>query len=77
MSQVKVKTSRTEALAEYLNRNEIRYQKTEDCLNIYSKDTHEIIDILTAFKESILDFEATKGSLNDVFLKVTGREIRE
>lgn len=39
-------------------------------------DARTALSLLEHHQASILDFEMTKGSLNDVFLNVTGKEIR-
>ena len=35
------------------------------------------IETIHSLKEDVLDLEVTKGSLNDVFLEITGKKIRE
>jgi len=35
------------------------------------------LDISNTFRESIEDIEINKGTLNDVFIAITGKEIRE
>jgi ABC-2 type transport system ATP-binding protein len=35
------------------------------------------LDLLSRWKDSIIDFEVHKGTLNDVFIAITGKEIRK
>ena len=37
--------------------------------------TLEALDILNHYKKYILDFEVSKGSMDDVFLEITGKEL--
>jgi ABC-2 type transport system ATP-binding protein len=54
----------------------MNYKLTEDLFKIYSTNLKDILSMISIFKESITDFETTKGTLNDVFLTVTGKEIK-
>ncbi|MDF2505981.1 MAG: nodI2, partial [Clostridium sp.] len=56
--------------------NSMNYKLTEDLFKIYSTNLKDILSMISIFKESITDFETTKGTLNDVFLTVTGKEIK-
>lgn len=76
-SRVKIKTRDTAQLTQYLDERSIRYDTAEGAVEAYSKETGAILDALCRFRSEIDDFEVNKGSLNDVFLAVTGREIRE
>ena len=49
----------------------------DDSIYVYTKETSGALELLARFKEVISDFEVSKGTLNEVFLAVTGREIRE
>lgn len=61
----------------FLNRVGIQFDQDGLNFKIPVKGARQAIDFLTGAKENIRNFEVTKGSLNDVFLAVTGREIRE
>ncbi len=48
----------------------------EDYIVIYLNHTTEAYDILKQFQKDIIDFEVIKGNIEDVFLKVTGKELK-
>jgi ABC-2 type transport system ATP-binding protein len=72
----KIKVSNKEMFTQYLQANSMNYKLTEDLFKIYSTNLKDILSMISIFKESITDFETTKGTLNDVFLTVTGKEIK-
>lgn len=72
----KIKTDDEEELVQYLKSNSIKYKLEDGMVTIYSTVLDKILQILSKFKDSITDFETTKGTLNDVFLAITGKEIR-
>jgi daunorubicin resistance ABC transporter ATP-binding subunit len=76
-SITKLEVLQTYLLIEHLNSQSIKYKQEDNVFTIYSNDTNEIIELITEFKDVIVDFETTKGTLNDVFLAITGKEIRE
>lgn len=56
---------------------EFPYEKKEGYFHIEVKDLGSFIEVIHSLKEDILDIEIMKGNLNDVFLEITGKEIRE
>lgn len=74
---VRIKTNKPDELTSYLNDRSIRFDMDQGYVKAYLKEAGQTLQILCMFKDSIADFEVNKGSLNDVFLTVTGREIRE
>ncbi|MBL4933556.1 ABC transporter ATP-binding protein [Clostridium paridis] len=76
-SITKLEVLQTYLLIEHLNIHSIKYKQEDNVFTIYSNDTNGIIELITTFKDIIVDFETTKGTLNDVFLAITGKEIRE
>ncbi len=75
-ASLRIKTDREGDLSEYLGNRKIRFEPVDGYIHAFIKEPGQSLDILTKFRESIKDFEVSKGSLNDVFLAVTGREIR-
>lgn len=61
----------------FLDRRKIPFDRSGTSFRIPVKGPIQAIDFLSGIKENIVNFEVMKGSLNDVFLAVTGREIRE
>ena len=53
------------------------YRKKSDYYSIDVDDLKKLMDILSIQKENIADLEIKKGTLNDVFLKITGKDIRK
>lgn len=74
---MKIKTSVPDTLKQYLWDRSIKYQCSEDLFTIYPPDLDKALEIISVFRASILDLEMNKGTLNDVFLRITGKEIRE
>lgn len=73
----RLRTTDEERLRLYLNENGLTYKNKESLFTIYTNDIHKILDLTASLKSLIVDFETAKGTLNDVFLAITGKEIRE
>jgi ABC-2 type transport system ATP-binding protein len=74
---MKLRTSRQDELQAYLDSSGMAWSLKDDAVCVYTKETAGALELLSRFKNTISDFEVSKGSLNEVFLAVTGREIRE
>lgn len=72
----KIKTSKIAELIEHLKDNSIDYDFDNDVFTIHSSKLETILEMTARFKNEIIDFETKKGTLNDVFLAITGKEIR-
>ncbi|GFP75816.1 ABC transporter ATP-binding protein [Clostridium fungisolvens] len=72
----KIKTSKIAELIEHLKDNSIDYDFDDDVFTIHSSKLETILEMTSSFKNEIIDFETKKGTLNDVFLAITGKEIR-
>lgn len=72
----RIETDCPDAIGNYLEQNGLNHENKHNAFYVYSSQ-QSILELLTRFKNEIRDFEVTKGSLNEVFLSVTGREIRE
>ena len=53
----------------------LSYQKVRDGIRIEVKDTEEARDLILAHPSLFLDFEITKGKMDDVFLAATGKKL--
>lgn len=54
----------------------ISFQKISDTTcRIEVKDTKEARDLIARYKDIFVDFEVTKGKMDDVFLAVTGKKL--
>ncbi|MCL2071604.1 MAG: ABC transporter ATP-binding protein [Oscillospiraceae bacterium] len=65
------------AFEQSLNREGINYIKKENYHRIDVDDNAKLLQVLAECKDGIKDIEIRKGTLNDVFLEITGREIRD
>lgn len=75
-SAIRIKTDKPESLGNYIAQNGLKHDFNDGSFHVYTADIKTSLDLLTNFKEDISDFEVTKGSLNEVFLAITGKEIR-
>ena len=72
-----ITTSNFKALEKALDKEKITYQKKEDYYQVEVESLAKFLEVLSKCKKDIIDLELKKGTLNDVFLEITGREIRE
>jgi ABC-2 type transport system ATP-binding protein len=74
---MKIQTSNISVLSRYLEVRKIKHKIENDQVIIYATNITDVIEITSSFKNSIQDLEINKGTLNDVFIAITGKEIRE
>ncbi|HBF38368.1 MAG TPA: ABC transporter [Firmicutes bacterium] len=74
---VRIRTSTEAALVQYFQEHSIEYSLNEELFTVKPQDLSEVLEIAALFKTSITDFEVHKGTLNDVFIAITGKEIRK
>jgi ABC-2 type transport system ATP-binding protein len=74
---MKIGVSQPDDLFRYLQDNSINFHKNEGQFIIYATGIKTILEITSTFKSVIEDIEINKGTLNDVFIAITGKEIRE
>ena len=74
---MRIKPSDTNLLTQYLASHHIKYKCAAEQVLIYAGSVAEVLEIASAFRDTIDDIEINKGTLNDVFLAITGKEIRE
>ncbi|BCJ99219.1 ABC transporter ATP-binding protein [Anaerocolumna chitinilytica] len=65
-----------EEIEDYLNGEKIAHEIDNRHIIINTAQPSKALDLLTRFKDNIVDFEVKKGTLNEVFLAITGKEIR-
>jgi ABC-2 type transport system ATP-binding protein len=73
---LKIKTSNQDNLLQYLNESYLKYKQEDGQVTVFATNVEKVLDIISTFKESIEDIEISKGTLNDVFIAITGKEIR-
>lgn len=74
---MKIETSDVESLTNYLTAQKLRYKTSGNLITTHVSQPAQTLDIISDNKSIITDMEINKGSLNDVFLTITGKEIRE
>ena len=75
--KMKVKCRDGKQAANFFKENGIRYKEVADYIEVRGRTTKEFIPLLQKMQENILDYTVEKGSMDDVFLNITGKEIRE
>jgi multidrug/hemolysin transport system ATP-binding protein len=75
--QLKLKCLDIEHVKENLTKSNIAFINKEDMLIVYLENTMDAIDILNTNREALEGFTVVKGSMDDVFIGITGKEIRE
>jgi ABC-2 type transport system ATP-binding protein len=64
-------------MKQYLERNQLSYSAAGNAFTIQTNRIDAIVELIAQFKNQIVDFEVRKGTMNDVFLEITGKEIRK
>lgn len=75
--RLKIKYADREQAVRFLKNRKIPFREIADHIEIAGRTTKEFIPILQEMQDDILDYTVEKGTMNDVFLNITGREIRE
>ena len=70
-------TSQKDELAARLQELGLEYKQVADCFTIQIAGSLEALPILEATKELIESFEVLKGTMDDAFINITGKELRE
>lgn len=68
-----------EKFEEALTKEHVGYQREKETfyVDVDAANIQTFLDFIQPFKKEIQDLEIKKGTLNDVFLKITGKAIRE
>ena len=74
---LKIKPLDEKALITYLEKNNIQYKKQIDVFVIRLENTLESIGIVSQIKDNISSYQVLNGTLDDAFINITGKEIRE
>ena len=59
-----------------LNSKNMKYTFTKETVKIPVKSTFAALPIVNELKDYIFDFEVQKGKMDDLFVAVTGKEIK-
>ncbi|MCJ7666612.1 MAG: ATP-binding cassette domain-containing protein [Actinobacteria bacterium] len=74
---LKIFTKETEALIKYLNIRNIGFTKFGNTFIITVPSTLEALPIIRDSEKLISGFEVMEGNMDDVFVNITGKEMRE
>ena len=55
----------------------VEYEKIRDAYRLFVKNTKEATDLIIKYPDIFIDYEITKGKMDDVFLMVTGKSLVE
>lgn len=75
-SLVRIMTDDAPSLKGYLVAKSVDFNENGGLITFHSDETGMILDIVCRYRESITDLEINKGTLNDVYLSITGKEVR-
>ena len=70
------KKNQVDNLKNLLKSKNIKYKTIKDSLNIPIKSTFAALPMVDELKDYIFDFEVQKGTMDNLFVAVTGKEIR-
>jgi ABC-2 type transport system ATP-binding protein len=73
---MKIKAGDLAPLSRYCAEHAMKSIVRDEQLVIYATEVQPVMEIVSIFKDTIDDIEINKGTLNDVFLSITGKEIR-
>jgi len=74
---MKIKMANMNNLISYLEKYSYKYKLDNELVIVFATEIKDVMEITSIFRDSIEDIEINKGTLNDVFLAITGKEIRE
>ena len=66
-----------EQFPDILNQNHVKFIKTDKTLEIELTNIEEAKNIIINFGKYIFDFEVVKGKMDNVFLNITGKDLKE
>lgn len=66
-----------EQFPDILNQNHVKFIKTDKTLEIELMNIEEAKNIIINFGKYIFDFEVVKGKMDNVFLNITGKDLKE
>jgi len=72
-----IETKNSEALTKLLMEASIPYTNQRDHYVVEIDDFSTLMNVIDEHRTYITDLEVKKGTLNDMFLEITGRDIRE
>ena len=74
-SHDRIKIIPMNGLEKILIEDEVDYYRTNDAINIKLETSFDGIPLVKKYSDYIKDFEILRGSMDDVFVNITGREL--
>ena len=74
---IQIKPLDKQAAIAILNENKITFYESTDLLIVNLKSTVEAIPLLKLLQEQVVSFQVLNGTMDDAFIGITGKEIRE
>lgn len=71
-----VMTPKDDDLEQRLEADGVAFKKTNDTINIFIESTLDAVELTSKYVDKMESYEVLKGSMDDVFLNITGRELR-
>lgn len=71
-----ITTSDREGLEALLNKHSMNFKKENGSFSVELSDLADFMELINEHRSFITDLEIKKGTLNDVFLEITGKDIR-
>ena len=75
--KIKAKTNKVAIVKEYLEQKKFQWITTSDFIDVKIKSTMDALSILQPIADNVEGFEVLYGTMDDVFLNITGKELRE
>ena len=69
-------TPKDDDLEQRLEADGVAFKKTNDTINIFIESTLDAVELTSKYVDKMESYEVLKGSMDDVFLNITGRELR-
>ena len=71
------KAGRESEIIRYLKKLNLNFVSAAEILDVNVKSTLDALDMLQPIRDAVESFEVLYGTMDDVFLNITGRELRE
>jgi len=75
--RIKAKAEKHASLHAYLDEKKLSYTVMTDYVDVKIKSTLDALGILSPVTDLVESFEVLYGTMDDVFLNITGKELRE
>ncbi len=74
---IKYKPSNDVLIKEYLDKRQLEWTEAPGFIDVRIRSTLDSLDILRGIEKGLESFEVLYGTMDDVFINITGKELRE